>query len=59
MTAKHDMKKLVEEIYAVRDRGDVEATLALIGENCTFRMVGNPRWRLFRLNQAGMIFAKR
>ncbi|MGO7565820.1 ketosteroid isomerase, partial [Rhizobium johnstonii] len=43
MNAKHDMKKIVEEIYAVRDRGDVEATLALIGENCTFRMVGNTR----------------
>ncbi|MBY5361086.1 SnoaL-like domain-containing protein [Rhizobium leguminosarum] len=43
MTAKHDMKKLVEEIYAVRDRGDVEATLALIGEDCTFRIVGNTR----------------
>ncbi|ARM12195.1 MULTISPECIES: nuclear transport factor 2 family protein [Rhizobium] len=43
MTAKHDMKKLVEEIYAVRDRGDIEGTLALIGDDCTFRMAGNTR----------------
>ena len=43
MTAKHDMKKLVEEIYAVRDRGDIEGTLALIGDGCTFRMAGNTR----------------
>ncbi|MBY5644145.1 nuclear transport factor 2 family protein [Rhizobium leguminosarum] len=53
MTAKHDMKKLVEEIYAVRDRGDVEATLALIGENCTFRMVGNTRLAPFSTESSG------
>jgi len=43
MTAKHDMKKLVAEMYAVRDRGDIEGTLALLGGDCTFRMVGNAR----------------
>ncbi|WP_037094673.1 nuclear transport factor 2 family protein [Rhizobium leguminosarum] len=43
MAAKNDMKTLVEEIYSVRDRGDIEGTLALIGEGCTFRMVGNAR----------------
>ncbi|NKL98668.1 MULTISPECIES: nuclear transport factor 2 family protein [Rhizobium] len=56
MTAKHDMKKLVEEIYAVRDRGDVEATLALIGENCTFRMVGNTRLAPFSTESSGHAF---
>ena len=56
MTAKHDMKKLVEEIYAVRDRGDVEATLALIGENCTFRMVGNTRLAPFSTEASGDSF---
>ncbi|MBB4238044.1 nuclear transport factor 2 family protein [Rhizobium esperanzae] len=43
MTAKNDMKRLVEEIYSVRGRGDIEGTLALFGEGCTFRMVGNAR----------------
>ncbi|AHF83757.1 ketosteroid isomerase [Rhizobium leguminosarum bv. trifolii WSM1689] len=56
MTAKHDMKKLVEEIYAVRDRGNVEATLALIGENCTFRMVGNTRLAPFSTESSGHAF---
>ncbi|MGO6814880.1 nuclear transport factor 2 family protein [Rhizobium leguminosarum] len=56
MTAKHDMKKFVEEIYAVRDRGDVEATLALIGEGCTFRMVGNPRLAPFSTESGGHDF---
>ncbi|ANP85288.1 nuclear transport factor 2 family protein [Rhizobium leguminosarum] len=56
MTAKHDMKKLVEEIYAVRDRGNVEATLALIGENCTFRMVGNTRLAPFSTEVSGDSF---
>ncbi|MBY5809757.1 nuclear transport factor 2 family protein [Rhizobium leguminosarum] len=56
MTAKHDMKKLVEEIYAVRDRGDVEATLALIGENCTFRMVGNTGLAPFSTESSGHAF---
>jgi ketosteroid isomerase-like protein len=56
MTAKHDMKKLVEEMYAVRDRGDVEATLALIGEGCTFRMVGNTRLAPFSTESSGHAF---
>ncbi|MBY5351080.1 MAG: nuclear transport factor 2 family protein [Rhizobium sp.] len=56
MTAKHDMKKLVEEIYAVRDCGDVEATLALIGEGCTFRMVGNTRLAPFSTESSGHAF---
>ncbi|MGO6842519.1 ketosteroid isomerase [Rhizobium ruizarguesonis] len=56
MTAKHDMKKLVEEMYAVRDRGDVEATLALIGEGCTFRMVGNTRMAPFSTESSGHAF---
>ncbi|MGZ2379939.1 ketosteroid isomerase [Rhizobium leguminosarum] len=56
MTAKHDMKKFVEEIYAVRDRGDVEATLALIGEGCTFRMVGNTRLAPFSTESGGHDF---
>ncbi|NEJ24064.1 ketosteroid isomerase [Rhizobium leguminosarum] len=56
MTAKHDMKKLVEEIYTVRDRGDVEATLALIGEGCTFRMVGNTRLAPFSTESSGHAF---
>jgi len=56
MTAKHDMKKLVEEIYAVRDRGDVEGTLALIGEDCTFRMVGNTRLEPFSTESSGPAF---
>ncbi|MBY5411994.1 ketosteroid isomerase [Rhizobium leguminosarum] len=56
MTAKHDMKKLVEEIYAVRDRGDVEATLALIGESCTFRIVGNTRLAPFSTESSGHAF---
>ena len=56
MTAKHDMKKFVEEIYAVRDRGDVEATLALIGENCTFRMVGNTPLAPFSTESGGHDF---
>ncbi|MCJ9696516.1 nuclear transport factor 2 family protein [Rhizobium sp. PRIMUS64] len=56
MTAKHDMKKLVEEIYAVRDRGDVEATLALIGGDCTFRMVGNTRMAPFSTESSGHAF---
>ncbi|MBY5312309.1 nuclear transport factor 2 family protein [Rhizobium leguminosarum] len=58
MTAKHDMKKLVEEIYAVRDRGDVEATLALIGGNCTFRMVGNTRLAPFSTEASGDSFCQ-
>ena len=53
MTAKHDMKKLVEEIYAVRDRGDIEGTLALTGEDCTFRIVGNARLGPFSSEAAG------
>ncbi|MBX4926163.1 nuclear transport factor 2 family protein [Rhizobium binae] len=56
MTAKHDMKKLVEEIYAVRDRGDVEATLALIGDDCTFRMAGNTRLSPFSTELGGHDF---
>ncbi|TAU83383.1 nuclear transport factor 2 family protein [Rhizobium leguminosarum] len=56
MTAKHDMKKFVEEIYAVRDRGDVEATLALIGEGCTFRMIGNTRLAPFSTESGGHDF---
>ncbi|MDV4157010.1 nuclear transport factor 2 family protein [Rhizobium brockwellii] len=56
MTAKHDMKKLVEEIYAVRDRGDIEATLALIGEGCTFRMIGNTRLAPFSTESGGHDF---
>ncbi|QND39139.1 SnoaL-like domain-containing protein [Rhizobium leguminosarum bv. viciae] len=56
MTAKHDMKKLVEEMYAVRDRGDVEATPALIGEGCTFRMVGNTRLAPFSTESSGHAF---
>lgn len=56
MTAKHDMKKLVEEMYAVRDRGDVEATTALIGEGCTFRMVGNTRLAPFSTESSGHAF---
>ncbi|SCB56899.1 Ketosteroid isomerase-related protein [Rhizobium aethiopicum] len=53
MTAKHDMKKLVEEIYAVRDRGDIEGTLALLGEDCTFRIVGNTRLAPFSTESGG------
>ena len=56
MTAKHDMKKLVEEIYAVRDRGDIEGTLALIGEGCTFRMAGNTRLAPFSTEASGHAF---
>ncbi|PDT01982.1 ketosteroid isomerase [Rhizobium chutanense] len=56
MTAKHDMKKLVEEIYAVRDRGDIEGTLALLGEDCTFRMVGNTRLAPFSTETSGHAF---
>ncbi|MBY3235728.1 SnoaL-like domain-containing protein [Rhizobium laguerreae] len=56
MTEKQDMKNLVEEIYAVRDRGDIEATLALIGENCTFRMVGNTRLAPFSTESSGHDF---
>jgi ketosteroid isomerase-like protein len=56
MTAKHDMKKLVEEIYAVRDRGDIEGTLALIGEDCTFRMAGNTRLAPFSTELGGHAF---
>lgn len=56
MTAKHDMKKLVEEIYAVRDRGDVEGTLALIGTDCTFRMAGNTRLAPLSTEAGGQAF---
>ncbi|PDT14615.1 ketosteroid isomerase [Rhizobium sp. J15] len=56
MTAKHDMKKLVEEIYAVRDRGDVEGTLALIGDDCTFRMAGSTRLAPFSTELGGEAF---
>ncbi|MBX4858995.1 SnoaL-like domain-containing protein [Rhizobium sophorae] len=56
MTSKHDMKKLVEEIYTVRDRGDIEGTLALIGEDCTFRMVGNTRLAPFSTESSGHAF---
>jgi len=56
MTAKHDMKKLVEEMYAVRDRGDAEGTLALLGEGCTFRMVGNMRLAPFSIESSGHAF---
>jgi hypothetical protein len=56
MTAKQDMKKLVEEIYAVRDRGDVEGTLTLIGDDCTFRMVGNTRLAPFSTEASGNAF---
>lgn len=58
MTAKHDMKKLVEEIYAVRDRGDIEGTLALIGDDCTFRMVGNTRLVPFSTESSGQTFRR-
>ncbi|OWV91446.1 ketosteroid isomerase [Rhizobium sp. R635] len=56
MTEKHDMKKLVEEIYAVRDRGDIEGTLALIGDDCTFRMVGNTRLKPLTTEADGHAF---
>ncbi|MBX5063230.1 nuclear transport factor 2 family protein [Rhizobium lentis] len=56
MTEKNDMKKLVEEIYAVRDRGDIESTLALIGDDCTFRMVGNTRMSPFSTEASGAAF---
>ncbi|MBB4290632.1 ketosteroid isomerase-like protein [Rhizobium leguminosarum] len=56
MTAKHDMKKLVEDMYAVRDRGDIEGTLTLIGEGCTFRMVGNTRLAPFSTESSGNAF---
>lgn len=56
MTEKHDMKKLVEEIYAVRDRGDIEGTLALIGDDCTFRMVGNTRLKPLTTEAGGHAF---
>ncbi|MGO7427573.1 nuclear transport factor 2 family protein, partial [Rhizobium ruizarguesonis] len=38
------------------DRGDVEATLALIGEGCTFRMVGNTRLAPFSTESSGHAF---
>ncbi|ANM10335.1 ketosteroid isomerase [Rhizobium leguminosarum bv. trifolii] len=56
MTVKDDMKKRVEEIYAVRDRGDIEGTLALIGEDCTFRMAGNTRLAPFSTEAGGHAF---
>jgi ketosteroid isomerase-like protein len=56
MTAKDDMKKRVEDIYAVRDRGDIEGTLALIGEDCTFRMAGNTRLAPFSTESGGHAF---
>ncbi|ACE90896.1 NTF2 domain-containing protein [Rhizobium phaseoli] len=56
MTEKHDMKKLVEEIYAVRGRGDIEGTLALIGDDCTFRMAGNTRLSPLSTEMGGQAF---
>ena len=56
MTVKDDMKKRVEEIYAMRDRGDIEGTLALIGEDCTFRMAGNTRLAPFSTESGGNAF---
>jgi ketosteroid isomerase-like protein len=53
MTAKYEMRKLVEEAYAVRDRGDVEGFLAVVGEDCTFRIVGNARMEPFSLETGG------
>lgn len=53
MTAKLDMKNLVEEIYAVRGRGDIEGTLALIGDDCTFRMAGSARLAPFSSESGG------
>ena len=56
MTAKNDMKKLVEDIYAVRGRGDIEGTLALFGEDCTFRMAGNARMSPLSTESGGPAF---
>ncbi|MBB2674844.1 ketosteroid isomerase [Rhizobium sophoriradicis] len=56
MTSTHEMKKRVEEIYAVRGRGDIEGTLALLGENCTFRIVGNTRMAPFSTETGGPAF---